>query len=411
MLDRISGRAPLPHGLSGGRGGGAPGGAMRILLIEPWLDGSHRQWAEGYQRASNHEVHVIGLPGRLWRWRLRGGAVPLAAEVIDWIDRHGQPDVVVISGLVDGAHLLGLARRQLGATPVAVYQHESQLVYPTTSGSDQEAALRNWLSWCAADVVLFNSEYHRDAVAERLPAFVAQLPDQSHRPFVEPVLARFEVLPVGLDLGPLLNTSSASAATSTVGGVVAEDEGLDRGPRVLWPHRWEADKDPAAFERALVKLEAAGQPFELILAGADPSGGSTQAVEARHRLVARFGSRVVAVGPFPVDEYRRLVTSADVVASCAHQENFGIGVVEAVAAGCVPLLPNRLSYPEIIPRRWHSSVLYEPGQFGTALVECLAELDQRRRATAGLAAEMARFDWAVMADCYDQRLAALANPG
>ncbi len=189
---------------------------MRILLVEPWLDGSHRQWAEGYQRASRHEVHIIGLPGQLWRWRLRGGAVPLAAEVADWIDRHGCPDLLMFSGLVDGAHLLGLARRQLGATPVVVYQHESQLVYPTTSGPDQEAALRNWMSWCAADAVLFNSEYHRGAVAERLPAFVAQLPDQSHLPFVESVLARFEVLPVGLDLGPLVDAAVPAAPGTTV---------------------------------------------------------------------------------------------------------------------------------------------------------------------------------------------------
>ena len=54
---------------------------MRVLLVEPWLDGSHRQWADGYQRASTATVEVIGLPGERWRWRLRGGALPLAAEV------------------------------------------------------------------------------------------------------------------------------------------------------------------------------------------------------------------------------------------------------------------------------------------------------------------------------------------
>ena len=374
---------------------------MKILLIEPWLDGSHRQWAEGYRQASDHQIDIIGLSGELWRWRLRGGALPLAAEVVAWVDRHGRPDLLLISGLVDAAQLLGLARRQLGTTPVVVYQHESQLVYPTTSGPDQEAALRNWLSWCAADVVLFNSEYHRAAVADRLPAFVAQLPDPSHRPFVGPVLDRFEVLPVGLDLGPF--PAAANRANRSLDP--------DRGPRVLWPHRWEADKDPATFERGLVKAEAAGHRFQLILAGSDPAAGSSQAVEARQRIVDRFGSRVIATGPFAVEDYRRLVASAEVVVSCALQENFGIGIVEAVAAGCIPLLPDRLSYPEIIPERWHRPVLYQPDQFGTAFVECLAELDQRREATGGLAAEMGRFDWAVMADRYDKRLASIAALG
>jgi glycosyltransferase involved in cell wall biosynthesis len=379
---------------------------MRILLVEPWLDGSHRQWAEGYQQASGHRVDIIGLPGQLWRWRLRGGSVPLAAEVAAWVERHGRPDLLLVSGLVDVAQLVGLARRPLGATPVVIYQHESQLVYPTASGPDQEAALRNWLSWCAADLVLFNSDHHRAAVAERLPAFVAQLPDPSHRPFVEPVLDRFEVLPVGLDLGPFLAPDRQPDRPD--GPDRAPDPGPERGPRVVWPHRWEADKDPAAFERALAKAEAAGHRFQLILAGPDPAAGSTQAVEARGRIGERFGSRVVATGPFDLDRYRRLVASADIVVSCALQENFGIGVVEAVAAGCVPLLPDRLAYPEIIPPRWHQAALYPPGRFGTALVECLAELDQRREATVGLAAEMGRFDWAVMADRYDRRLASVA---
>jgi len=35
--------------------------------------------------------------------------------------------------------------------------------------------------------------------------------------------------------------------------------------------------------------------------------------------------------------------------STAIQENFGIAVVESVLAGCWPLLPNRLSYPELLP--------------------------------------------------------------
>ena len=34
------------------------------------------------------------------------------------------------------------------------------------------------------------------------------------------------------------------------------------------------------------------------------------------------------------------------VVSFALQENFGIGVNEAVKLGCIPVLPNRLVYPE-----------------------------------------------------------------
>lgn len=40
---------------------------MRILLIESFLTGSHRQWAEGYQLHSGHEVELLTHPARL-KW-------------------------------------------------------------------------------------------------------------------------------------------------------------------------------------------------------------------------------------------------------------------------------------------------------------------------------------------------------
>ncbi len=53
---------------------------MKILILEPFFSGSHRQWAEGYQRHSRHEVEILSLKGRHWKWRMFGGAVSLAND-------------------------------------------------------------------------------------------------------------------------------------------------------------------------------------------------------------------------------------------------------------------------------------------------------------------------------------------
>lgn len=55
------------------------------------------------------------------------------------------------------------------------------------------------------------------------------------------------------------------------------------------------------------------------------------------------------------DQYYDLLSRAKCVVSFALQENFGFGIAEAVHLGCVPVLPNRLVYPEL----YHKSCLYD----------------------------------------------------
>ena len=98
--------------------------------------------------------------------------------------------------------------------------------------------------------------------------------------------------------------------------------------------------------------------------------------------------------------------------STAEHETFGIAAVEAMAAGCVPLLPNRLSYPEIVPPQWHEAVLYEEGELRDRLRAVLTDLPAARARVDGLAAAMRRHDWSVLAPRYDAALAALVSePG
>ena len=73
----------------------------------------------------------------------------------------------------------------------------------------------------------------------------------------------------------------------------------------------------------------------------------------------RFKSNIVQYGYVESrKEYYKWLENGSIVISTANQENFGMSVVEAVRHGCIPLLPDRLSYPEIIPETFHHDFLY-----------------------------------------------------
>ncbi len=71
---------------------------------------------------------------------------------------------------------------------------------------------------------------------------------------------------------------------------------------------------------------------------------------------------------------------ADVVVSTALHEFFGIGVVEAIAAGAFPLLPRRLAYPEVLGLAQPDSQQAKPGRHETISENCFYDGDPEQLA-------------------------------
>ncbi len=63
-----------------------------------------------------------------------------------------------------------------------------------------------------------------------------------------------------------------------------------------------------------------------------------------------------------------------------------------MAAGAVPVLPSRLSFPELIKPRWHHATLYSDGDLRARLGKALSNLTQVRNELDGLRQSMQRFD-------------------
>lgn len=48
---------------------------LRFLFLEPFYGGSHRDFADGLTAHSRHDIHLVTLPDRFWKWRMRGAAI------------------------------------------------------------------------------------------------------------------------------------------------------------------------------------------------------------------------------------------------------------------------------------------------------------------------------------------------
>jgi glycosyltransferase involved in cell wall biosynthesis len=321
----------------------------RLLLVEPYLNDSHNCLAQGLMEHIPARWTLLALPGRFFRWRMRGAAAFLAIEAAE--ELAGPWDGLICSSMLGLAELKGLLSH-LTRVPALVYFHENQLCYPEPGRADaaqQERdlylAFSNLTSIAAAKRVLFNSKYHRSQVIAAARDLLARLPDAAPKGLLGGLEKKSAVLPVPLPM---------EEAT----GLVKEPR---TGPlRLIWNHRWEHDKAPQDLFSALFALADSGADFEAAILGPRPAKWISQFDEAPQRL----GKRLKQLGP--VDErrdYWRWLYWADAAISTALQEYQGLSLAEAVHAGCRPLAPNDLVYPEI----YQSEFRYSRGQLRTEL--------------------------------------------
>ena len=360
---------------------------MRFLFIEPFFGGSHKEFAEGLVAHTNHRIDLVSLPARFWKWRMRGAALFLFQKVGP-LDRYDGLITTDLMSLSDFKMLAGPA-----CPPTLVYFHENQITYPLSQGEqrDVQFGFTDITTALAADRILFNSQTHFNAFFTALPGFLRMMPEYHPLWVVEGIEKKAGVLHPGCRFSPAALKQSAPS---------------NQPPLIIWNHRWEYDKNPRSFFDALDVVRQKGIDFRLALLGENFQAVPKPFLRAKKRLT----SQIVCYGyESSRQRYLEWLRQGTVMVSTAEQENFGISAVEAMGSGCLPLLPNRLSYPEILPPVFHGKFLYD-GQ--DDLVEKLCRLltdpGAHGKSRRQLAMAMDQFSWAALIDSYDRELAALA---
>lgn len=378
---------------------------MRILALEPWYGGSHRSFLDGLTRASTHDIRSVTMSSRFWKWRMQGGAVTLARNAERMMEEGFKPELLFASNMVNLPAFLALTRESLAGIPVVLYMHENQLTYPLQEGVERDHTYSyiNYLSCLAADQIVFNSQYHHDEFMEALPRLLRLFPDYTHLNTAQVIRAKSTVLHLGMDLKG--HDSYASAF-----------EGHDWGPGmkppiVLWNQRWEYDKNPQAFFRLMNRLDDSGHKFRLILAGEHFEEQPKEFEQA----FERYAERIIHYGyAEDFQEYSKLLHRADIVISTSIHEFFGISMLEAIYCGCHPLLPNRLSYPELIPASLHAPllhapILYEDDDELFAIMGRLLKGEERALPVTTLKEISAHLEWTDHVVAYDRLFEAAAG--
>ena len=369
---------------------------MRVTIIEPFFVGSHAAWATGYASHSRHDVDILKLSGNHWKWRMHGGAVTLARR---FLEGGVDPDVIVATDMLDLTTFLALTRERTSTTPTAIYFHENQITYPWSPKDrdlkrdrDKHYGFINVASALAADRVFYNSRYHMESFLDSLPRFLGQFPDHQEMSRIEEIAEKSSVLSLGLDLRRMDDVEPI------------EDDRVSvrdgNHPVLLWNHRWEYDKNPDEFFSVLTDLFERNRPFGLVVLGEQfdviPDGFRTGLDTLSERVIhsGYTDSR---------DDYARWLRRCDVVPVTSHHDFFGASVVEAMYCGCVPLLPRRLAYPELIPDEFHARCFYDGADDLTERLDGLITTRDKLDSDPFRAAA-SRFDWNVMAPIYDEAL-------
>jgi len=306
----------------------------RLLVLEPYFGGSHRAVLDCLLPVLGWDYDLLTLPARKWKWRMRGAAITFADEVLRLQAEHPgrRWDAVFASTFVNLAEFKGLAGGAVAGVPTVVYFHENQLVYPNrhTAEWDLQFPLTNVTSALAADECWFNTRWNLDRFVEEIGPFMRQFPDHQPKGLGESIAAKSSVVHPPFDPAPF------------------DGVPVTRGERcrIVWPHRWEYDKDPETFFRVIAGLAAEGLDFEVAVAGQ----AFAETREAFEHAAGGLGDRLVHLGqPDSREDYARLLASADVAVSTALNEFFGLAMLEAAYAGCYPVVPDRLAYPELYP--------------------------------------------------------------
>ena len=367
---------------------------MKILLLSAYDADSHQYWRKGLvNQFPQYQWTVLTLPGRYFSWRIRGNSLSWA------FGEHAQTlsqsyDLIIATSMTDLSALRGFVP-SLSNTPCIVYFHENQFAYPATSKAktNVEPQILNLYTALSADKVVFNSQYNLNSFLWGATALLKKLPDQVPTNIVHRLTEKSQVLAV-----PLSDKPPSSVIGETLWTAFDHYSPKQKPLLIVWAARWEYDKGPDRLLAIVALLETRKVNFRLCIMGQKfrqvPEAFSVLADKYAHRI-DQFGYAHNSL------EYFSWLQQADIFLSTAIHEFQGLSLLEAIQAKCIPVLPDRLVYPELVEAQFlyasHPQITIEAENALEKIVEIGLALQQEKIEPAELS-----IDWLTLRAGYQQ---------
>ena len=342
---------------------------MRILLLSAYDAHSHRRWRQILRAEfADFEWHTLTLPPRYFSWRIRGNSLSWSQNEKKILS--SPYDLLIATSMTDLATLRGLVP-QLCNLPTLLYFHENQFAYPANQSpyGMVEAQMVSIYSALAADQLAFNSNYNLQSFLQGVSELFSKLPDHVPRGVVDQLKKKSQVIPV-----PILPHASFVSRTNN-------HEKLS----IVWNHRWEYDKGPKRLLNLVNVLKKLNnRKYHLHIVGQQ---FRTLPKEFEHIKKVIQCSQNLSLGYWgfvksEVD-YKMILSACDVVLSTALHDFQGLSVLDAVAVGCIPVVPDRLAYQELFEQDYRYDVdedkLEVEANSAAVKLEIIAELKSKKQ--------------------------------
>ena len=259
-------------------------------------------------------VHALGSGLTSYRY---------SRALLPWLREHGgEYDRVIVNGIWQ--YLSFAAWRRYAGSSIPYYVFPHGMLDPWFKETFPIKHLKKWLYWPWAEYRVL-----RDAAAVIFTSEEERL--QARRSFWL-YSAREKVSPLGVEASPISPNAKSE--------FLARYPQLQHTRNFLFLGRLHSKKGCDILLDAFARIQS-NDPISLIMAGPDQIGWESDLRRQAARL--NLTNRVVFTGMLQGAIKQGAFASADAFVLPSHQENFGISVVEALAAGVPVLISNRVN--------------------------------------------------------------------